>query len=197
MNGVENVSAVRQWHQWTGDATCHVAQQAGPLYLDSPHWQWEEDLVSCIVLGQLAWLAPILGREMPAAGCMSATPAAMPGSEVGEEFSLPPCRVATPLLHSHCHMSGRPGEGVCHHVGCPGDVANIRRVFCHVGQLPGLACHPRVLYQRQGLGERLVVHENGKTAAIQHVPEMYDGGVAGKMLSVKSRVLLLGSLKLL
>jgi hypothetical protein len=46
------------------------------------------------VLGQLAWLAAIQEKEMPAAGCTSATPAATPGSEGGEEFSLPPCRAA-------------------------------------------------------------------------------------------------------
>ncbi len=52
----------------------------------------EEDLVACCVLGQLAWLAAILEKEMPAAGCTSAMPAVTPGSEGGEEFSLPPCR---------------------------------------------------------------------------------------------------------
>jgi hypothetical protein len=54
-----------------------------------------EDLVAYSILGQLAWLAAILVKKMPAAVCMSATPAAMPGSEGGEEFSLPPCRAAT------------------------------------------------------------------------------------------------------
>jgi hypothetical protein len=49
----------------------------------------EEDLMACSVLGQLAWLATILGKEMPAPGCMSAASAATPGSEGVEEFSLP------------------------------------------------------------------------------------------------------------
>ncbi len=53
----------------------------------------EEDLLACSMLGQLAWLAAIL-EEMPAAGCTSATPAAILGSEAGE-FSLPHCRAAT------------------------------------------------------------------------------------------------------
>ncbi len=52
----------------------------------------EEDLVARSVLGQLAWLAAILVKEMPTAGCTSATQAAMPGSEGGEKFSMPPCR---------------------------------------------------------------------------------------------------------
>jgi hypothetical protein len=60
-------------------------------------------LLACSMLGQLAWLAAILEKEMPAAGCMSATPAATPAaapaaspeSEGGEDFCLPPHRVAT------------------------------------------------------------------------------------------------------
>jgi hypothetical protein len=55
----------------------------------------EEDVAAWSVLGQLTWLAAILWKEMPAAGCRSATPAATPGSESGEEFSLPPCRATT------------------------------------------------------------------------------------------------------
>jgi hypothetical protein len=61
--------------------------QADPLYLDSLTVR-EEDLMAFSVLGQLAWLAAIMVKEMPTAGCPSATP----GSEGGEEFSLPPCR---------------------------------------------------------------------------------------------------------
>jgi hypothetical protein len=45
--------------------------------------------VACCVLGQRAWLAAILEKEMPAAGCTSATPAVTPGNEGREEFSLP------------------------------------------------------------------------------------------------------------
>jgi hypothetical protein len=48
----------------------------------------EEDLVACSVLGQLAWLAAILEKEMPADGCTNATP----GIEGGEDFCLPPRR---------------------------------------------------------------------------------------------------------
>jgi hypothetical protein len=48
-------------------------------------------LVSSSVLGQLAWLAAILRKEMPAADCTFVTPAATPGIEGVEEFSLPPC----------------------------------------------------------------------------------------------------------
>ncbi len=55
----------------------------------------EEDLAACSVLGQRAWLAAILWKDMTVAGCTSATFAATPGSEDGEEFSLPPCRATT------------------------------------------------------------------------------------------------------
>jgi hypothetical protein len=55
----------------------------------------EEDLAACSVLGLLAWLAAILGKETLTAGCTSATPAATPGSEGGEELSLPPCKART------------------------------------------------------------------------------------------------------
>jgi hypothetical protein len=55
----------------------------------------EEDLAACSVLGQLAWLAAILWKEMHAAVCTSATPAATPGSEGGEEFCLPLCKATT------------------------------------------------------------------------------------------------------
>jgi hypothetical protein len=65
----------------------HATSQADPLYLDSLTVR-EEDLMAFSVLGQLAWLAAIMVKEMPTAGCTFATP----GSEGGEEFSLPPCR---------------------------------------------------------------------------------------------------------
>ena len=39
MNGMENGRSVRQWHQWPVTAKFRVAQQNGPLYLDSPHCQ--------------------------------------------------------------------------------------------------------------------------------------------------------------
>jgi hypothetical protein len=55
----------------------------------------EEDLAACSVLGQRAWLAAILWNDTPAAGYKSATLAATPGSEDGEEFSLPPCKATT------------------------------------------------------------------------------------------------------
>jgi hypothetical protein len=55
----------------------------------------EEDLAACSSLGQLAWLTAILWKETPTAGCTSATPAATPGSEGEEEFSLPPCKATT------------------------------------------------------------------------------------------------------
>jgi hypothetical protein len=35
VDGVEDCCPIRQWHQWPGDATGHVAQQAGPLYLQT------------------------------------------------------------------------------------------------------------------------------------------------------------------
>ncbi len=66
---------------------CQVTQQAC-----APS-TWTLTVLSLSVLGQLAWLAAI--QKMSAAGCTSATPAAMPGSDGGEEFSLPPCRAAT------------------------------------------------------------------------------------------------------
>jgi hypothetical protein len=55
----------------------------------------EEDLAPCSALGQLAWLAAILWKETPPAGCTSATPAATPDSEGEEEFSSPPCKATT------------------------------------------------------------------------------------------------------
>ena len=55
----------------------------------------EEDLAACSVLGQRAWLAAILWKDTPVAGCTSATFAATPGNEGGEEFSLPPCKATT------------------------------------------------------------------------------------------------------
>jgi hypothetical protein len=55
----------------------------------------EEDLAACSMLGQLALLAAILWKDTPVAGCTSATLAATPGSEGGEEFSLPPCKATT------------------------------------------------------------------------------------------------------
>jgi hypothetical protein len=39
MNGVKNGRSVCQWHQWPVNAKFRVAQQNGPLYLDSPHCQ--------------------------------------------------------------------------------------------------------------------------------------------------------------
>jgi hypothetical protein len=51
--------------------------------------------VACSVLGQLTWLAAILGKKMPAAGCTSTTPAAMPSSEGGENSCFPPRMAAT------------------------------------------------------------------------------------------------------
>jgi hypothetical protein len=73
VHGVEHGRSVRQWHQWPGNAICHIAQHAGPLYLDSPHCQG----------GGLkrARTASLVGHHpgaMPATGCMSATPAATP-----------------------------------------------------------------------------------------------------------------------
>jgi hypothetical protein len=38
-DGVEDCSTIHQWYQWPGDATCHVTQQAGPLYLDILYYQ--------------------------------------------------------------------------------------------------------------------------------------------------------------
>jgi hypothetical protein len=55
-----------------------------PLYLDSPLCQG--GLMACSMLGQLAWLAAILVKEMPAVGCTSNMPAATLGSEGGDEF---------------------------------------------------------------------------------------------------------------
>ena len=56
---------------------CQVTQQAC-----APS-TWTLTVLSLSVLGQLAWLAAI--QKMSAAGCTSATPAAMPGSDGGEE----------------------------------------------------------------------------------------------------------------
>ncbi len=67
----------------------------------------------------------------------------------------------------------------------------------YVGQLPGPACHPWIGHPCQGVGEGLVVHENGKQAAVQHVPEVSDAGATCEKLPIKGRVLLLGSLQLL
>ncbi len=94
MDGVEDGRPVLNWHQWPGDATCHVTQQAGSLYL-TDLTDREEDLAACSVLGQRAWLAAILWKDTPVAGCTSATFAATPGNEGVEEFSLPPCRATT------------------------------------------------------------------------------------------------------
>jgi hypothetical protein len=38
----------------------------------------EEDLLACSMLGQVAWLATILLKEIPGGGCTSATAATMP-----------------------------------------------------------------------------------------------------------------------
>jgi hypothetical protein len=37
VDGVEHSWPVLQWYQWPGDATCHVTQQAGSLYLYGPY----------------------------------------------------------------------------------------------------------------------------------------------------------------
>ncbi len=169
----------------------------------------EEDLVACSVLGQLAWLAAILWKDKPVAGCTSATLAATPGNEGGEEFSLPSLqgynlrpgghfytgrRRGRPLRR---HVPRRPGESICHHVGCPGDVADVRGILCHEGQLPGLVCCPRLRHPSQGIGERLVVCEDGEPSAVQHVPEVPYPGITGKQLPVKGGIYLLGRLQLL
>jgi hypothetical protein len=57
VDGVEDSSSVCLWYQWPGDATCHVAQQAGPLYLDSPHCQGGLSSL------QRAWTAGLIGRQ--------------------------------------------------------------------------------------------------------------------------------------
>jgi hypothetical protein len=102
-----------------------------------PGW----DLVTWGVLGKLAWLAALLEKEMPAAGCTSAMPAATSGNEGGEEFSLPPRRAATwdPAVaftqvaaEGGCrHVSRLPGKSFRHHVGRPSDVTDIQCKFCH------------------------------------------------------------------
>ncbi len=56
-----------------------------------------------------------------------------------------------------------------------------------------LARHPWVGDLQQGVGDGLVVGEDGKTAAIQHVLEVSDARETGKKLPVKSRVHLLSS----
>ncbi len=53
VNGVENGRSVCQWFQWPGAATCHITQQASPLYLDSPHCQGGGLSGLQCVLGQL------------------------------------------------------------------------------------------------------------------------------------------------
>jgi hypothetical protein len=83
LNGVEDGSFVCQQLQWPGDATCHVAQQAGPLYLDSPHCQG-----GGLSRLQRARTAGLVGCYSVAC-CTSTTPAAMPGSEDGEDSCLP------------------------------------------------------------------------------------------------------------
>jgi hypothetical protein len=45
-------------------------------------------------------LAAISKKEMPAAGCVSATPAATPGSEDGEEYCLLPCRAVSAYIRN-------------------------------------------------------------------------------------------------
>jgi hypothetical protein len=47
----------------------------------------------------------------------------------------------------------------------------------------------------QGKGEWLVVCVDGKTAAIQHVAEVFDAQGAGKHLPVEGRILLLSHLQ--
>jgi hypothetical protein len=80
--------------QWPGNACASLHSRLVPSTLSALTVR-EEDLVACSVLGQLVWLAAILEKEKPAAGCTFATQAATPGSEGGEDFCLPPCRVAT------------------------------------------------------------------------------------------------------
>ncbi len=94
-------------------------------------------------------------------------------------------------------MPGRPGESICHQVGCPGDVADVRGILCHVGQLSGLACRPRLSHSSQGIGEWLVVCEDGEPPAVQHLPEVAYPGITGKQLPVEGGIFLLGRLQLL
>ncbi len=146
VDGVEKLQIYPGWHQRPCDGTSHVIQQAGPLYLDSSHCQ--ERGLNCLLCARTAGL---FGRHLGEGDvCRSATPAATPGSEGGEEFSLPPCRV---LLHRSpprrgrltCRrVSWRPGEGVYDHIGCPGNVVDYQCKFCHEGHQPALACCPRV-----------------------------------------------------
>ena len=70
-------------HSWLAPSTCTDLTDR------------EEDLAACNVLGQRAWLAAILWKDTPVAGCTSPTFAATPGSEGGEKFSLPPYRATT------------------------------------------------------------------------------------------------------
>jgi hypothetical protein len=49
---------IHQWYQWPSNATYHVSQQTGSLYLDSPHCQRGR-----LRRLQRAWTANLIGRH--------------------------------------------------------------------------------------------------------------------------------------
>ncbi len=66
--------------------------------------------MACSMLGQLAWLAAILVKEMPTAGCTSVTSAAMPGS-----FPCLPAgmQLETPRALTQVTTGGGPPAAAC------------------------------------------------------------------------------------
>ncbi len=145
--------------------------------------------MACSMVGQLVRLAAISEKEKPAAGCMSATQAAMPvkveristcltagwqpETQRALLHRLPP-REASPPPHDHAAWR-ESATMLAALVMCRmSDVY----VLCHIGQLPGLVCRPWTRHPRQGIGEGLVVRENVKPATIQQILEVSDAGVA-------------------
>jgi hypothetical protein len=58
VDGVEHGQPIHQWYQWPSNATYHVSQQTGSLYLDSPYCQKGR-----LRRLQRAWIANLIGRH--------------------------------------------------------------------------------------------------------------------------------------
>jgi hypothetical protein len=60
-----------------------------------------------------------------------------------------------------------------------------------------LSCRPRISGAAQSAQQRLVIRQDGKTAAFQDVPEVADGGHARQQLTVKGAPLHLSRIQFL
>ncbi len=73
-------------------------------------------------------------------------------------------------------------------------MVNVRGILHHLSKLAALPGHPGVGSAVDGGGERLVVHVDGESPALQHEPEVADSQEARQKLAVEGQVLDLGRL---